>query len=119
MRGLIIRSPWIDFILQGKKTWEIRGSNTYIRGKVALIKSGSGLIYGTVDLVESRQLSLEEYQQTELFHCVSKKNTVKAPYNTIYAWVFENPELFEEPVAYKHPQGAVIWVKLDHIVNEK
>jgi hypothetical protein len=42
MKGLIVKSPWIELILEGKKTWEIRGSNTKIRGPIALIKSGSG-----------------------------------------------------------------------------
>lgn len=47
MLGLIIKSPWIDLILQGRKTWEIRGSHTHTRGLVALIKSRSGSIVGT------------------------------------------------------------------------
>jgi hypothetical protein len=52
MKGLIIKSPWIDKILAGEKTWEIRGSNTKIRGKISLIKSGSGMILGKADLVD-------------------------------------------------------------------
>lgn len=111
----MIRSPWIDFILQGKKTWEIRGSNTSIRGEIALIKSGSGMVYGTVNLVESRRLTLEDYHLSERYHCVPQTNTVNPPYKTIYAWEFKNPKLFDMPVAYKHPQGAVIWVKLDSL----
>lgn len=38
IRGLILKSPWIDLILDGRKTWEIRGSNTLVRGHIALIK---------------------------------------------------------------------------------
>jgi hypothetical protein len=52
MRGLLIRSPWIEEILRGRKTWEIRGSNTNIRGRIGLIRSGSGLVVGTCDLVD-------------------------------------------------------------------
>ena len=33
MKALVIKQPWVDYILNGKKTWEIRGSNTKIRGK--------------------------------------------------------------------------------------
>jgi hypothetical protein len=29
-----------------------------------------------------------------------------------HAWILTNPQLFAEPVPYKHPQGAVIWVNL-------
>ena len=52
MKGLVIRSPWIDHILAGKKTWEMRTRATSTRGRIALIKAGSGLIYGTAELVE-------------------------------------------------------------------
>jgi hypothetical protein len=49
-RGLIIGSPYIDWILAGKKTWEIRGSYTHVQGKIALIRSGSGLVVGTCEV---------------------------------------------------------------------
>lgn len=31
MLGLVIREPWISLILNGQKTWEIRGRNCRIR----------------------------------------------------------------------------------------
>lgn len=34
MKGLIIKSPWTDYIFEGKKIWEIRGRNTKIRGQI-------------------------------------------------------------------------------------
>ena len=37
MRGLLIKQPWIDLILDGAKTWELRGSRPSIRGPFALI----------------------------------------------------------------------------------
>lgn len=112
MKGLLIKIPWIDYIFDGKKTWEIRGSNTKIRGRVALIKSGSGMVFGTVDLVGCNKLSLEEYRQGEKFHCVSKKDCHDLPYRNTHAWEMENPILFDNPIPYKHPLGAVIWVNL-------
>ena len=51
MNGLIIRSPYVDWILAGKKSWEIRGRYTHVRGNIALIRGGSGLIVGTSELV--------------------------------------------------------------------
>jgi hypothetical protein len=115
MKGLIIKSPWIDLILEGKKTWEIRGSNCKIRGKIALIKSGSGLIFGTVDLVDTKMLGLEDFQQGRKFHCISDTNVL--PYPKTYAWILENPVLFDKPIPYQHPQGAVIWVNLENHLN--
>jgi hypothetical protein len=50
-RGLIVRQPHIDRILDGKKTWEIRGSKTAVEGRIALIQGGSGLIVGECEIV--------------------------------------------------------------------
>ena len=54
MRGLVIDSPWIEKILNGEKTWELRSSATQIRGEVALIKKGSGAVFGLANIRESR-----------------------------------------------------------------
>lgn len=119
MKGLIVKSPWIDLILKGEKTWEIRGSHTKIRGKIALIKSGTGTILGTVDVVDSKLLTLEEYQASEAYHRRNKEDTANAPYKKIHAWLLKNPVLFDEPIPYEHPQGAVIWVNLPEIQSVK
>ncbi len=52
MRGLIIRSPHIENILAGKKTWEMRSSRINIRERIALIKAGSGCVVGVADIVD-------------------------------------------------------------------
>ncbi|MBH9964837.1 ASCH domain-containing protein [Rossellomorea oryzaecorticis] len=112
MNALIIKSPWIDRIFEGKKTWEIRGSNTKKRGKIALIKSGSGMVYGEVDLINSKELNLTEYQESRRFHGVESEAASVLPYQRTYAWVLDNPKIYKQPVPYKHPMGAVIWVRL-------
>lgn len=112
MKGLIIKSPWIHYILEGKKTWEIRGSNTKMRGTAALIKSGSGMVYGEVKMVDCKELTLKEYQEGRAFHCVESEDAQELPYKRTYAWILGEPVLYEEPIPYKHPMGAVIWVNL-------
>ena len=52
MRALLIRHPHIDKILEGTKTWEIRGSRTLFRERIALVASGSGTVVGVCDLVD-------------------------------------------------------------------
>ena len=113
MKGLIVKSPWIDLILSGAKTWEIRGSNTRIRGTIALLKSGTGLVLGTVELVGSRLLTWTEYQEGEAYHCIPDARHKPAPYEHIWAWELRNPTMLPAPIPYQHPQGAVIWVCLD------
>lgn len=112
MKGLIVRSPWIDYILSGQKTWEIRGCNTKKRGEIALIKSGTSCIYGTAEIVDCFELSLEHYQSSCLMHKIPVEHINCLPYKKTYAWVLRNPQIFKEPVRYQHPKGAVIWVNI-------
>ena len=111
MKGLIIKQPWIDYILNGDKIWEIRGCKTKIRGKIELIQSGSGLVVGCCEIVDCVQLSLEEYKTNIKKHCV--RNTEILPYNKTFAWVLKNPTRYKNPKKYKHPKGAIIWVNLN------
>ncbi|MFP3728383.1 ASCH domain-containing protein [Priestia filamentosa] len=112
IKGLIIKEPWIDMILRGEKVWEIRSSNTKIRGEIALIKSGTGKVYGTVEIVDTINLGVEYYKETESFHRIPGGKEC-LPYKKTYGWVLKNPHIFDQPIPYKHPQGAVIWVNLN------
>ena len=117
MKGLIIKRPWIDLILDGVKSWEIRGSNTTVRGQIALIQSGTKTVVGVAELVGSRRLSLEEYLQSEAFHCIRARGGL--PYPKTYAWVLASPKRLPQPVPYTHPQGAVIWVNHVNLQGEE
>ena len=110
MDALIIKKPWIDYILDGEKIWEIRGCATKKRGKIELIQSKSGLVVGCCDLIDCLKLSLEDYKKSIDKHCI--KNVDKLPYKSTFAWVVSNPLRYEAPRKYTHPNGAVIWVKL-------
>ena len=109
MDGLIIKKFWLNKILAGDKTWEIRGSRTHKRGEIYLIQSGSGTIVGKGSLVDCKgPLSVEELKETYPLHQIEDLSIVK--YQKVYAWVLKDAERIEE-VPYVHPQGAVIWVK--------
>lgn len=112
MKGLIIKPHWADLILAGVKTWEIRSSNTNIRGTVAIIKSGTGKIFGTVELVESGEIDVIDFSFNREKHRLSQEQEKGITYKNPHAWVLRNPIRFDEPIPYKHPQGAVIWVNL-------
>lgn len=51
-RGLIIRQPWADMIMSGRKLWELRGSPTRVRGGIAIIAGGSCQLIGVCDLAD-------------------------------------------------------------------
>lgn len=114
MKGLIIKKKWLDLILEGAKTWEIRGASTRVRGKIALIESGTGLIVGEAQLTDVvGPLSKKDLLSSIDRHCVPRQSIVKGiRYKNPHAWVLEGAKRFKEPKPYSHPQGAVIWVNL-------
>jgi len=121
MKGLIIKTPWIDKILDGEKTWEIRSSKTKIRDTIALIRSGSGTVVGICDLEDViAPLSLSKLKRSKSFHAISPNRFKDGlPYPIAYAWVLSNVKRLNKPVSYDHPRGAVIWVNLPRaVVNE-
>jgi hypothetical protein len=117
-RGLVVRDPYATQLLNGEKIWEIRGKATLIRGPVVIIKSGTSRAYGTArlirvlgplaldDLMMARELPHEERE--EFRHA-------GLPYPKTYAYVFSSPQWFDRPISYKHPSGAVTWVRLPEL----
>lgn len=53
MYGLIIKKKWLDLIMSGKKTLEIRGCRTsHVGEEIALLESGSQKIRGFCTIKE-------------------------------------------------------------------
>jgi hypothetical protein len=115
--GLIIKKEWLDRILDGSKSWEIRGRRTARRGPIALIESGSGHVKGTCTIIDViGPIGLRRLRaNAEKAGFVAEKT----PYAKTYAWVLENPGRLPRPVPYRHPAGAVIWVELESDVVER
>jgi hypothetical protein len=114
MNSLIIRKPWIDKILAWEKTWELRGSNTKIRGRIWLIAAKSGLVYGTCDLVDSIwPLSVQRLRANVDKHTVPADEFNEADEKKYFAWVLANVKVFDKPEPYTHPKWAIIWVNVN------
>jgi hypothetical protein len=113
-RALVVRQPHIDRILAGSKTWEIRGSSTAVREAIGLIQSGSGQIVGTCEVVDVvGPLSLAELKQNAKKAGFAPSEFTSLPYRKTYAWVLNGARRLRRPRSYRHPSGAVIWVRLD------
>lgn len=116
-RGLCIKKEPLDRILGGTKTWEIRGKATAKSGPIALIESGSGEVVGVCEIVGVvGPLSLAELQRN------ARKAGFRADsleYQTTYAWVLRKARRLRKPIPYRHPLGAVIWVKLEPHVTRR
>ena len=111
MNGLIIKKEPMDEILSGRKTWEIRGSRTTLRGPIALIQSKSGCVVGRCRLVDVvGPLSIKDMQDAAPKHRAT--GVSRLPYKKTYAWVLKDARRLRKPIPYRHRPGAVIWVKL-------
>lgn len=122
-RGLMIREPWITQILMKQKLWELRGIATKIRGRLALIRSGSGFILGECQLEDCvGPIDFETLIATGALSKMERNEIERgghAPYVTAdgvtsktFAWVVSSPILYPRPVAYSHPSGAITFVDL-------
>lgn len=115
-RGLIVAEPWMELILAGAKTWEMRRSGCSIRGPIALIRKGSGCVVGLAELAgQARALETPEaYALAESLHRIPPGCQARAFVDGWRTpWVLSDVRRLDVPVPYVHRQGAVIWVKLD------
>ncbi len=114
-KGLIIAEPWIGYVLEGTKDWEMRSSGASHRGWFALIRKGSGAIYGVARLIDvGAPLSPTEMVATFAHHRIPEhmiRSGEVAKWNT--PWKLADVRRFERPVPYRHKSGAVTWVELD------
>ncbi|WP_420722795.1 hypothetical protein [Hwanghaeella sp. LZ110] len=119
-KALIIADPWIGYILDGSKTWEMRSTSASHRGWFGLIRKGSGAIFGVARLVDTgAPLSQEEMIATFEQHRIPKDKILSgevAMWNT--PWKLADIHRLSSPVPYRHRNGAVTWVELDEDVSK-
>ncbi len=127
---LIVKPDWCREIFDNHKVWELRGAATHRRGRIVIAASGGALI-GEVDLVDCFKVGRFDRQRNELKPCsnashdqmlfvgnpqnflqhrIAELSTIQYP--TVFAWVFENPVRYAQPLPRPPRRGAVIWVSL-------
>jgi len=120
MKGLMIKREYADLILSGAKTWEIRGQVTAERGRIALLASGTKLVVGTCEILDVvGPLTLGELRANVGRLGVPGAMVPRLPYAKSLAWVVGNPVRLKRPVPYRHPSGAVVWVRLSPAVARR
>ncbi len=126
-RALIIHPEPLEWILSGKKVWEIRSKPTKIRGPITLQEKGSKKIMGTCALVDCLgPLTVDEF----ITHA-DKMNYARAELEDereeleedmeygVYAWVLADVKALPKPIRFQNPSGAVTWVQLPQRVMDK
>lgn len=119
--ALVVKNHWANLILDGHKSWELRGVATRKRERVGIAISGTSKLWGearVVDcfkiaqkvegsLVSLMPLPLSSYEH---LHRVSDLNMLT--YTNVYAYVLGDPVRYAHPKPYVHHQGAIGWVSL-------
>ena len=112
MNAIILKPAAIDQILQGKRTWELRGLPTKNRGAIALIKGGAARIVGTCQLVDCvGPLTIEQLQANLDKHQLPLESLSQPPFPKTYAWVLSEPKPLAEPITINNCRGGT-WVRL-------
>jgi len=112
MKALIIQKQWLDMILDGSKTWEMRSRPTKVRGRILLIEAGSGHIVGECVLDNSLTTPLSERQRV-IFQGCHRVTDLKLLEKWCYPWILRSAKRYDKPIPYTHPKGAVVWVNID------
>jgi hypothetical protein len=110
MKALIIRKEWLDMILDGSKTWEMRSRPTNVRGRILLIEAGSGHIVGECVLTGSPTSPMPVCSYHFNKHRVSNADLLR---KWCYPWMLSNAKRYDKPIPYDHPKGAVVWVNIE------
>ena len=112
---LIIQRPWIDLLLDGHKTLEIRGQacTSKVGKRIYLaLSGGGGIILGSVYFKACHgPFDKAEWLARAEQHCVDGD---KLPYGgRTHAWEFVEPQRFRAPVPYLVKPGVVVWAIKD------
>ena len=71
--ALTVHGEWLELILSGRRTWEIRFSATKKRERVALAQSKTPLLLGDVEIVDCVRLNAQSFAASIHRHCVPQQ----------------------------------------------
>ncbi len=114
MKGLIIREPWIGMILAGRKTWEMRSRQTPYRGRISLIRKGTGMVVGIAEIVDSLPpLDPATFRAARDRHGIPPEKDIEVlQAGWVCPWVLRGVRILQRPVSAGQKPGAVTWVTL-------
>ncbi len=117
MKVLSLRQPYASWVIQGKKTIELRSWNTKYRGELFIHASGkhstlpTGAILGSVELI-----GVKEYADEKQFLKDKDKHLAGDSWNLPFAkkpfkygFILKNPKPLKKPIKTKGKLG--IWEK--------
>ena len=115
-KGLIMDLCWIQLVLSGAKTWEIRSTDASFRGRFGLCKKGRCL--GSVELVAVHEVSRDDLEQQRDKHQVQDLRMFDSK-PRLFAWELARPCKFTEAVQYDASRAGQRWISLQNTVLAK
>lgn len=114
-RALILMPEPLNWILDGKKTWDVRSQSTPVRGRIALLERGTRRIVGTCTLTDCIPITLDEYVANH-----AKMNRTRAELESWrhkqpamqYAWVLADVQRLPASIAFTSPKDQIVWATL-------
>ena len=110
VKCLKINDRWLRLILEGKKVWELRRTNTNFRGRIALENTKTKNYEGYATIVNSGELTIEELKKHNDKH---QANDFIDDYargrDTLFAWALKDVEIEPIPKPYSYSTGS--WCK--------
>lgn len=108
-KALIVKKFWLDKIFDEGKVWEMRSTRTNITGTIGLIEAGTGMIVGEANLFGCSDRTVPKEEGLIKYHKIEDLDLLD---KWKWAWFLSKAKRYENPIPYKHPKGAVIWVDL-------
>jgi len=121
-RAFIVRERAFEEIFdpdtEKRKTIEMRLTHCAIKGWVGVIKKGTRMIWGVVNIVGCICLSPSSMAHSILIQKGAKMNSQEIldygkGKTTMHAWIIDQAQLLKKPIPYKHRSGAIRWVKIN------
>lgn len=123
MFALSMYEEYLLDILNGKRKCDVRLHPTNKRGRIALVKSKTNLIYGYVDFVSINQISYDDYvywhvgenytYEEAQWEIESNNRMGQKKLKRAYAYNFKNPKLLEEPIKMNPINKTGSWIEFD------
>ena len=103
-RIMVVRDPWLQMILSGEKTMEIRGTKC----RTGLVWVGSrGFVHGSVTITQSIEMTAEEFAARRSEHHWPEGRAL--PYERLCGLLLTDPKMLQAPIEYGRPPAAIGW----------
>ncbi|CAE7243646.1 MSH4, partial [Symbiodinium pilosum] len=110
--ALTVKPEYLCLILCGKKRWELRTKPCRLKGTVALVASGTSMVWGLCDIAGCRFHTLPDLQTHFAKHCLAAEVLQSFAREGAYAWRLRRPRILAKPLWIDRARGSVSWVRL-------